>query len=142
MPLAALDTANPTVVCSGVATFQCPSDPSVTSPVNLASTIGSTSTTYAAKFGYYSPAAPGTWGLQFTSYAAVSGAYPLGTSLAGIYQAFASAPATTIAQVTDGLSSTLAFSESTIAWLPQDYRNASGLVNGGWALANPGVTNA
>jgi prepilin-type N-terminal cleavage/methylation domain-containing protein/prepilin-type processing-associated H-X9-DG protein len=142
MSFAALDTSNLTVVCSGVGTYQCPSDPSVTSPVNLASTIGNTSTTYAAQFGYYSPLPPGTWGLQFTSYAAVSGAYPLGTSLAGIYQAFASAPATTIAQVTDGLSSTLAFSESTVAWLPQDYRNASGLVNDGWALANLGVTNA
>jgi prepilin-type processing-associated H-X9-DG protein len=44
--------------------------------------------------------------------------------------------------VTDGLSSTLAFSESTVAWLPQDYRDASGVMNDGWVLTNLGVTNA
>ena len=92
MSFAAVDISNLTVSCSAIGTFQCPSDPSATSPVNLASTIGSTSTTYASKFGYYSALPPGTWNLQLTSYAAVSGAYPLGTSMAGIYPAIRHRP--------------------------------------------------
>jgi prepilin-type N-terminal cleavage/methylation domain-containing protein/prepilin-type processing-associated H-X9-DG protein len=142
MSFAAVDISNLTASCTGIGTLQCPSDPSATTPVDLASTIRTTSTTYASWLGYYSALPPGTWNQQFTSYAAVSGSYALGTTMAGIYPAFAGAPATSIAQVTDGLSSTVAFTENTVAWLPQDYRGAHGVLNDGWDLANLGVTNA
>src|SRR5262249_21481167 len=128
--------------CTAIGTYQCPSDPATASPVDLASTIGDTSTTYASKYGYYSVLPPGTWTLQLTSYAAASGAYPLGQSMAGIYPAFASAPATAIVQVTDGLSNTLAFAENTTAWLPRGFCDAKGVRNNGWDLPNAGVTNA
>ena len=59
MSFAAVDLSNLTVSCSAIGTFQCPSDPSATSPVDLASRIGNTSTTYASKFGYYSALPPG-----------------------------------------------------------------------------------
>jgi prepilin-type N-terminal cleavage/methylation domain-containing protein/prepilin-type processing-associated H-X9-DG protein len=140
--LAAVDLSNLTVSCTGIGTFQCPSDPSVTSPVDLASTIGGTSTTYAEKLGYAAALPPGTWRQQFTSYATAGGAYPLGVSLAGIYPAFAAAPATSIARVTDGLSHTVAFSENTVEWLPRSYRDANGVVSNGWDLPTLGVTSA
>jgi prepilin-type processing-associated H-X9-DG protein len=44
--------------------------------------------------------------------------------------------------VTDGLSSTVAFTENTVGWLPQGYRSTNGVVNNGWAIAYLGVTNA
>src|SRR5262249_46194038 len=127
LSFASADISNLTVACTAIGTFQCPSDPSVTSPVDLASRIGNTSTTYASKFGYYSALPPGTWSLRLTSYAAASGAYPLGQSMAGIYPAFAPTPAIAIVQVTDGLSNTLAFAENTTAWLPRDFCDANGL---------------
>jgi prepilin-type N-terminal cleavage/methylation domain-containing protein/prepilin-type processing-associated H-X9-DG protein len=140
--LPSVDVANLTVACASINTLQCPSDPVVASPVDLASTIQGTSRTYASFYGYYSALPPGTWNQQFTSYAPCSGAYPLGTSMAGIYRpsiTFGNV-VTTIPQITDGLSNTLAFGENTLGWLPQSYRAAHGLTDDGWDVPLLGMT--
>jgi prepilin-type N-terminal cleavage/methylation domain-containing protein/prepilin-type processing-associated H-X9-DG protein len=131
--LPSVDNANITLSTVSINTLQCPSDPVVTTPLSIV--------TYASKFGYYSAPPPGTWNQQLTSYAAASGAYPLGTSMAGIYPAFANIPCVKIIMITDGLSNTLAFSENTVGWLPQAYIAAQGVTNNGWNIADDGITS-
>jgi prepilin-type N-terminal cleavage/methylation domain-containing protein/prepilin-type processing-associated H-X9-DG protein len=140
--LPAVDVANLTVACAAINTFQCPSDPVVANPVNLASTIQGTSRTYASQYGYYSALPPGTWNQQFTSYAPSGGAFPFGNSLSGIYPPSATFGniQTTIPQVTDGLSNTLAFGEKTLGWLPQSYRDAQGLTDDAWDVPSLGMS--
>jgi prepilin-type processing-associated H-X9-DG protein len=140
--LPSVDVANLTVACAAINTLQCPSDPVVASPVNLASTVRWTSQTYASWYGYYSALPPGTSNAQFTSYAPCSGAYPRGNSLAGIYSPslLSSNVVTTIPQVTVGLSNTLAFGENTIGWLPDSYRVAIVLTDDPWYLPTFGMT--
>jgi prepilin-type N-terminal cleavage/methylation domain-containing protein/prepilin-type processing-associated H-X9-DG protein len=140
--LPSVDVANLTVACAAINTLQCPSDPVMASPVNLASTIQGTSRTYASSYGYYSALPPGTWNQQFTSYAPCSGAYPLGNSMAGIYSLSLTLgnTVTTIPQVTDGLSNTLAFGENTLGWLPDSYRAANGLTDDPWDVPIIGMT--
>ena len=84
--------------------------------------------------GYYSALPPGTWNQQLTSYAPCNGAYPLGTALEGVYPEplLIGNVVTRIAQITDGLSNTISFSESTEGWLPQSYLAANGLTNDPW----------
>jgi prepilin-type N-terminal cleavage/methylation domain-containing protein/prepilin-type processing-associated H-X9-DG protein len=135
--LPTVDVANLTIAGAAINTLQCPSDPIVATPLNLASTTGTitgTSETWAAAFGYYSALPPGTWKQQLTSYAPCSGAYPLGTPLIGIYPVslFDGNAVTRIAQITDGLSNTIAFSESTEGWLPQSFIAAHGLTDDPW----------
>jgi prepilin-type N-terminal cleavage/methylation domain-containing protein/prepilin-type processing-associated H-X9-DG protein len=140
--LPSVDVANLTVACAAINTLQCPSDPVVASSVNLASTVQGTARTYASWYGYYSALPPGTWNQQFTSYAPCSGAYPFGNSMAGIYRpslTFGNI-VTTIPQVSDGLSNTLAFGENTLGWLPQSYRAAQGLTDDPWDVPLIGMT--
>ena len=140
--LPSVDVANLTVACASINTLQCPSDPIVATTINLASNIQGTSRTYASFFGYYSALPPGTWNQQFTSYAACSGAFEFGNSLAGIYRPSLTYGnvVTTIPQITDGLSNTLAFGENTLGWLPQSYRAAHGLTDDGWDVPLLGMT--
>jgi prepilin-type N-terminal cleavage/methylation domain-containing protein/prepilin-type processing-associated H-X9-DG protein len=140
--LPSVDVANLTVACASINTLQCPSDPIVATTINLASTIQGTSRTYASFFGYYSALPPGTWNQQFTSYAACSGAFEFGNSLAGIYRPSLTYGnvVTTIPQITDGLSNTLAFGENTLGWLPQSYLAANGLTDDGWDVPLLGMT--
>jgi prepilin-type processing-associated H-X9-DG protein len=137
-----VDLANLTVACAAINTLQCPSDPVVASPLNLATTMQGTSETYASWFGYYSALPPGTWNQQFTSYAPCSGAFPIGNSLAGIYRPSLTYGnvVTTIPQVTDGLSNTLAFGENTLGWLPDSYRAANRLTDDPWDVPVLGMT--
>ncbi len=140
--LPSVDLANLTVACAAINTLQCPSDPVVASPLNLATTMQGTSETYASWFGYYSALPPGTWNQQFTSYAPCSGAFPIGNSLAGIYRPSLTYGnvVTTIPQVTDGLSNTLAFGENTLGWLPDSYRAANRLTDDPWDVPVLGMT--
>jgi len=124
----ASDVANLTVACTAINTLQCPSDPMIATPADLAS--------FASSFGFVSPLPSGTWNLQLTSYGVVGGAYPVGSSLGGIYPTFASGKSITIAQVSDGLSNTLAFSESTVGWLPASFRSANIMVGTGWDIGS------
>ena len=129
--LPSVDLANITLATIAVSSYQCPSDPIVTTPLSIA--------TYATKFGYDAPPA-GNWNQQLTSYAPISGSYPLGTSLAGIYPAFATVPCTKISAITDGLSNTLGFSETTVGWLPASYLTVQGVTNKGWNVPDLGIT--
>jgi prepilin-type N-terminal cleavage/methylation domain-containing protein/prepilin-type processing-associated H-X9-DG protein len=140
--LPCVDVANLTVACAAINTLQCPSDPVVASPLNLASTIPGTSQTYASWYGYYSALPPGTWNQQLTSYAPCSGAYPFGNSLAGIYLLSLTLGniVTTVPQVTDGLSNTLAFGENTLGWLPDSYRAAHALTDDPWDVPLLGMS--
>jgi prepilin-type N-terminal cleavage/methylation domain-containing protein/prepilin-type processing-associated H-X9-DG protein len=135
--LPTVDVANLTIAVAAINTLQCPSDTIVATPLNLASTTGTlfgTTETWAQALGYYSALPPGTWNQQLTSYAPCSGAYPFGTPLEGIYPVplFDGNVVTRIAQITDGLSNTIAFSENTEGWLPQSYLAANGLTNDPW----------
>jgi prepilin-type N-terminal cleavage/methylation domain-containing protein/prepilin-type processing-associated H-X9-DG protein len=135
--LPTVDVANLTIAVSAINTLQCPSDPIVTTPLNLASTTGTSfgiSETWAQALGYYSALPPGTWNQQLTSYAPCSGAYPIGTPLIGIYPVslFDGNVVTRIAQITDGLSNTIAFSESTQGWEPQSFRAANAETDDPW----------
>ncbi len=135
--LPTVDLTNLTIAGAAINTLQCPSDPIVTTPINLASTttaLTGTGETWAMAIGYYSALPPGTWNQQLTSYAPCSGAYPIGTPLIGIYPVslFDGNVVTRIAQITDGLSNTIAFSESTEGWLPQSYIAAHGLTDDPW----------
>jgi prepilin-type N-terminal cleavage/methylation domain-containing protein/prepilin-type processing-associated H-X9-DG protein len=136
--LPTVDVANLTIAGAAINTLQCPSDPIVTTPLNLASTttfaILGTTETWAKALGYYSALPPGTWNQQLTSYGPCTGAYPFGTPLEGIYPVplFDGNVVTRIAQITDGLSNTIAFSETTEGWLPQSYIAAHGLTNDPW----------
>jgi prepilin-type N-terminal cleavage/methylation domain-containing protein/prepilin-type processing-associated H-X9-DG protein len=137
--LPTLDVANLTISGAAINTLQCPSDPIVATPLNLASTTtGSfglgTTETWAVALGYYSALPPGTWNQQLTSYGPCLGAYPYGSPLDGVYPEplLDGNIVTRIAQITDGLSNTIAFSETTEGWLPQSYIAAHGLTNDPW----------
>jgi prepilin-type N-terminal cleavage/methylation domain-containing protein/prepilin-type processing-associated H-X9-DG protein len=137
--LPTVDVANLTISGASINTLQCPSDPIVATPLDLASTtslaiLGGTTETWAKAFGFYSALPPGTWKQQLTSYGPCMGAYPLGSALDGVYgePLFDGNVVTRIAQITDGLSNTIAFSETTEGWLPQSYIAANGLTNDPW----------
>jgi prepilin-type N-terminal cleavage/methylation domain-containing protein/prepilin-type processing-associated H-X9-DG protein len=136
--LPTVDVANLTIAGAAINTLQCPSDPIVTTPLNLASTTTSailgTTETWAKALGYYSALPPGTWNQQLTSYGPCLGAFELGTPLAGIYPEplLNGNVVTRIAQITDGLSNTIAFSENTQGWMPQSYRAANAVTDGPW----------
>jgi prepilin-type N-terminal cleavage/methylation domain-containing protein/prepilin-type processing-associated H-X9-DG protein len=137
--LPTVDVANLTIAGASINTLQCPSDPIVATPLNLAATttgvfgLGTTET-WATALGYYSALPPGTWNQQLTSYGPCLGAYPFGTPLEGVYPEtlLLGNVVTRIAQITDGLSNTIAFSETTEGWLPQSYIAAHGLTNDPW----------
>jgi prepilin-type N-terminal cleavage/methylation domain-containing protein/prepilin-type processing-associated H-X9-DG protein len=139
--LPTVDVANLTIAGAAINTLQCPSDPIVATPLNLASPtiaafgeLGTVTETWAMALGYYSALPPGTWKQQLTSYGPCMGAYPLGSALDGVYGAplFDGNVVTRIAQITDGLSNTIAFSETTEGWLPQSFIAAHGLTNDPW----------
>ena len=135
--LPTVDVANLTIAVSAINTLQCPSDPIVTTPLNLAATttfLGLATETWAKAFGFYSALPPGTWKQQLTSYGPCMGAYPLGSALDGVYgePLFDGNVVTRIAQITDGLSNTIAFSESTQGWEPQSFRAANAETDDPW----------
>jgi prepilin-type N-terminal cleavage/methylation domain-containing protein/prepilin-type processing-associated H-X9-DG protein len=143
--LPTVDVANLTIAGAAINSLQCPSDPIVTTPLNLASTtsiLGVITETWAMALGYYSALPPGTWNQQLTSYGPCIGAYELGTPLEGIYPVplFNGNVVTRIAQITDGLSNTIAFSENTEGWMPQSYRAANGATDGPWDTPLSSVT--
>jgi prepilin-type processing-associated H-X9-DG protein len=131
--LPSLDVANLTVACAAINTLQCPSDPVAASPANLASIVQGTSLTYASWYSYYSALPPGH-GMRRSRAMRPAAAYPFGESLAGIYSSslLSSNIVTTISQVTDGMSNTLAFGENTVEWLPDSYRAAHALTDDPW----------
>jgi prepilin-type N-terminal cleavage/methylation domain-containing protein/prepilin-type processing-associated H-X9-DG protein len=135
-----LDMSNLTVVTASISTFQCPSDPIASSPVNLTSPmISNPAQTYGQRFGYYAAFPPGTWMAKIGSYQPVEGSF-FTPAYYGIYTPDTN-NVTTIAQITDGLSNTVAFSEQTFGWMPQTYRDANALLSMPWAFGSDGAVD-
>ena len=138
---AAVDVSNLTVSCSGISTLQCPSDSSSTPSrlrVNRWHQLDHLCVEARLLFG------AATWYLESTAHKlrgrlrGVSSRHVDGRDLPAIRRRTRNFGHLVI----DGMSNTVAFNENTVAWLPQAYRSANGVINDGWDLPNIGVTNA
>jgi prepilin-type N-terminal cleavage/methylation domain-containing protein/prepilin-type processing-associated H-X9-DG protein len=120
MLLCQSDFENLTVIGQGISSLWCPSDPTASQGVALT----------AGNFGATPP--PGSWRMQFGSYACNSGMWSLSirttntnyaARLAGMSGVMYGHSNVTIAGVTDGTSNTIAFGERAHSLLSQGIRD-------------------
>jgi prepilin-type N-terminal cleavage/methylation domain-containing protein/prepilin-type processing-associated H-X9-DG protein len=132
------DPPNLTVDGIGIATLWCPSDPSVTTPVNLSANWRGFPVSIGLIAGYNLP--PGTWYQYLSSYGSMEGpfyggledlAYPTDAMAtqandASCFGVIYPQSRTRISAVTDGTSNTILFSEKANGVWPTDYVNSMG----------------
>jgi prepilin-type N-terminal cleavage/methylation domain-containing protein/prepilin-type processing-associated H-X9-DG protein len=107
------DPGNITIAGLGITTLWCPSDPTMAAPVNLTA-VDSYGYTLGANYGYRLP--PGTWNTYQTNYAGIGG--PVVDVVPGAKGIMVENGIVRLADVTDGTSNTMAFSEKALGWIP------------------------
>jgi prepilin-type N-terminal cleavage/methylation domain-containing protein/prepilin-type processing-associated H-X9-DG protein len=117
--------SNVTLAGVGISALWCPSDGTITTPLNLNGSSGYPGLTLAAYFGYTLPA--GNWNQTQTNYGGMAGlATDTGSTASGLIRRNIM---TTIASATDGVSNTMLFSEMSFAWLPPSLVSSDTLYN-------------
>jgi prepilin-type N-terminal cleavage/methylation domain-containing protein/prepilin-type processing-associated H-X9-DG protein len=116
--------SNITIAGVNIAALQCPSDPTISTPVNLSGPDPSGNfPNLGGEWNYVLP--PGTWFQAQTSYSCMTGPIVhLATGALGIIYDLGT---TKIAAVTDGTSNTMLFTETAVGWVPPSLIQSSAL---------------